>query len=82
MRGSPAQRDKLGRILLEREPLDLGILAGIADYEGALEAAVKQGHELLKESRSDLICLPENSSTEALHDIVSYLGGLLDGCLR
>ncbi len=79
---SPAQREKLGRLLLEREPLDLGVLAGIADYEGALESAVSQGHQLLADCRQDLFGLPDNPSSKALHGIIDYLGGLMNGCLH
>jgi len=79
---SDSQREKLGRLLLEREPLDLNVIAGIADYEGALEAAVGEGHRMLDECRQDLICLPSNESSKALGDIVDYLGWLFDSCLR
>ena len=78
---TPTQREKLGRLLLEREPLDLDMIAGIADYEGALESAVQQGHSMLKDCRQELTCLPKNESSDALYEIVDYLGDLFDSCL-
>ncbi len=76
-----AQRTRLNRMLIQQEPIDLGVLAGIADYAGALEAAVNTGRQMLAEARRDLAVLPENPHSQALHQITWYLDGLLCGCL-
>lgn len=76
-----AQRTRLNRMLVQQQPIDLGVLAGIADYAGALEAAVQTGRQLLVQARADLDVLPDNSHSRALAQITHYLEGLLDGCL-
>jgi octaprenyl-diphosphate synthase len=76
-----AQRSRLNRMLVQQEPIDLGVLAGIADYAGSLEAAVQTGRDLLTQAREDLGVLPENDHSRALGQITRYLEGLLDGCL-
>ena len=79
-RASDSQRDKLGRILLEKEPIDINILAGIADYDGALEDALNTAHGILDEARADLEILEDSDEKKALVQITRYLDGLLDGC--
>jgi len=74
------QRDKLGRILLQKEPCDVNALANIADYEGALEKAVTAAKDLLKEARSDLYVLDGNEFSDALRQITLFLEDLLDQC--
>ena len=76
-----AQRTRLNRMLVQQEPIDLSVLAGIADYAGSLEAAVQTGKDLLVQAREDLGVLPENAHSLALMQITAYLEGLLDGCL-
>ena len=39
-RATENQREKLNRMLIQQEPIDVGVLAGIADYEGAIEEAI------------------------------------------
>jgi octaprenyl-diphosphate synthase len=56
------------------------ILAGIADYEGAIERAVKFAQDLLVSARADLIGLAATPYKQALEDIVGYLHSLLDHC--
>ncbi|MCE9518406.1 MAG: polyprenyl synthetase family protein, partial [Verrucomicrobia bacterium] len=75
-----AQREKLHKLVLKGEPMDTTILAGIADYAGAIEGAVKTARNLLKEARADLIVLPASKHHEALVSITGYLDGLLDQC--
>ena len=76
-----AQRTRLNRMLVQQEPIDLNVLAGIADYAGALEAAVRTGRDMLAEARDDLDVLPDNDHSRALAQITRYLDGLLVGCL-
>ncbi len=75
-----AQKQKLNRMLLKGEPMDTTILAGIADYEGSVERAIKFAQNMLMEARADLICLAATPHKQALEDIVSYLHSLLDQC--
>jgi octaprenyl-diphosphate synthase len=75
-----AQKTKLNRMLLKGEPMDASILAGIADYEGAIERAVKDAMTLLKEAVAELDCLPDTVYRQALEGTASYLHKLLDNC--
>ena len=74
------QRTKLHRMVLKGEPMDTTILAGIADYEGAIERAVHTAKDMLVEARADLICLSASDYKDALHSITRYLDDLLDQC--
>lgn len=74
------QRAKLHRLLIQREPLDVSSLASIADYAGAIEAAVDTGQELVERSASRLEVLEETRAAAALRGIASFLDGLLEGC--
>lgn len=77
---SKKQRDKLGRILLQKEPCDVNALANIADYEGALERAVGTARELLNQARADLIVLDGSPYEDALKRVTFFLDDLLNGC--
>jgi octaprenyl-diphosphate synthase len=75
-----AQRDKLRRRLLKGEPMDTTILAGIADYEGAIEQSLVTAKSMLATGRGHLTLLPESPYREALITMTGYLEGLLDKC--
>jgi octaprenyl-diphosphate synthase len=79
---SEAQRIKLNKRILDQEPLDLSILLGIAEYEGAIESAVDTALRLLEECREDLVPLGQSEHAEALAQITRFLGGLLGKCRR
>jgi octaprenyl-diphosphate synthase len=74
------QREKLHRLLLQREPIDISALANIADYAGAIEASVDTGQELVEEARRLLGVLPESEHKSALAGITTFLDALLEGC--
>lgn len=74
------QREKLHRLLLQREPIDISALANIADYAGAIEASVDTGQELVEEARSLLGVLHESEHKSALAGITTFLDSLLEGC--
>ncbi|OAI56209.1 farnesyltranstransferase [Verrucomicrobiaceae bacterium SCGC AG-212-N21] len=74
------QRSKLHRMVLKGEPMDTTILAGIADYAGAIERAVRTARKMLEEARADLVGLNATPHSEALHTITNYLDGLLEQC--
>lgn len=74
------QREKLGRILLQKEPCDVNALANIADYEGALERAVRAARALLSDARADLIVLDGSPYAEAMTSVTLFLDDLLNEC--
>ncbi len=74
------QREKLSRLLVQKEPFDISALANIADYEGALENAVNTAKSLLVEARRRLIVLGGNQYSDALEQITHFLDDLLDRC--
>ena len=45
---------KLNRRIIDQQPLDLPVLVGIAEYEGAIEAAIDTALDLLESAREDL----------------------------
>ena len=77
---SDEQRTQLHTLILRQEPLDLGVIAGIAGYAGSLQRAVRTAKGLLIEAREAVAILPENDYTTALNGITDYLDHLLDGC--
>lgn len=79
-RATTRQREKLNRLLLQKEPIDLGALASIADYEGAIESAVESGIDLVAQARRGLFVLPENPYSDGLRQIADLLDALLAGC--
>ncbi len=76
------QRTKLHQRILNQEPLDLPVLLGIAEYEGAVEAAIDTAQDMLTECRDDLAGLPDNEHRAALLQITRFVGGLLETCRR
>jgi octaprenyl-diphosphate synthase len=74
------QKTKLNRMLLNGEPMETTILASIADYEGAVERAIKFAKAMLGDARNDLICLGDSAHRTALVEITGYLDKLLDKC--
>lgn len=74
------QREKLHRLLIQKEPLDVSALANIADYVGSIEAAVDTGQELVTQSRDCLTVLDESDYKSALAGIADFLDVLLEGC--
>ncbi len=79
---TPAQREKLNKRIIEQQPLDLPVLIGIAEYEGAVESALDTAANLLQEAREDLQILPASKWRSSLEEITSYLDGLLDKCRK
>lgn len=77
---SERQREKLNRLLLQREPVDISALASIADYVGAIEAAIDTGQDLVNQARSLLDPLPESDHKAALAGIATFLSALLQSC--
>lgn len=80
MEATDAQKQKLNKMLLKGEPMDTSLLAGIADYEGAIEKAVAFAQGMITEARAELVCLAETPYKTAFEDIAAYLHALLDQC--
>lgn len=74
------QKTKLNKLIINREPLDTSILAGIADYEGAIERSLAEARRLLQEASHGLLSLPDNRYREGLIEISSYVESLVDAC--
>ena len=79
---SEEKRNKLNKRIIEQQPLDLEVLVGIADYEGAIEQALDTASEMLTEARENLNCLPDNKHRTGLSDITEYLDGLINKCRK
>lgn len=77
---SEKQREKLHRLLIQKEPIDISVLASIADYVGSIEAAIDTGLEFVSTARGNLIGLPEGDHKESLIGIADFLEVLLEGC--
>ncbi len=76
----PAQREKINRRLLMKEPIDVTALAGIADYDGAIERAVGTARELIEDARRHLSGLADSPYRNGLDAVTRHLDGLLDSC--
>ncbi|MEM9015843.1 MAG: polyprenyl synthetase family protein [Verrucomicrobiota bacterium] len=74
------QREKLHRLLIQKEPLDVSALASIADYVGSIESAIDAGQELVVASRDCLDVLAPGQYRDALFGISYFLEGLLERC--
>ena len=77
---SDKQREKLHRLLIQKEPIDISVLASIADYVGSIEAAIDTGLEFVSTARGNLVGLPEGDHKESLIGIADFLEVLLEGC--
>jgi octaprenyl-diphosphate synthase len=75
-----AQREKLRRRLLKGEPMDTTILAGIADYEGAIEQSMGTAKGMLHTAQDHLTLLPATPYRDSLTTMIGYMEGLLDKC--
>ncbi|MBK1834916.1 polyprenyl synthetase family protein [Roseibacillus ishigakijimensis] len=76
-KANPAQREKLQQRIINQEPLDLSILSGIADYEGAIDYSIETAIKLLGDARDPLHFLPDNQYRAALFTLADYLLDLL-----
>ena len=79
-RANERQREKLNKLLLQKEPIDVNALASIADYEGAIESAVDTGVSFVQAARENLMVVPANEYTDGLNQISDFLETLLDSC--
>ena len=75
---SESKREKLHKRIIEQEELDLTVLVGIADYEGAIERALTCASQLLTEGTEAIVFLDNSPYQEALIGISEFLQELLD----
>lgn len=79
---SESQRAKLNKRIIDQQSLDLPVLVGIAEYEGAIESAVDTAVGMLSTCRDHLVGLPGSEHVEALEQITWFLAALLEKCRR
>jgi len=79
---SESQRTKLNQRIIDQKPLDLSVLVGIAEYEGAIEAAIDSALGLLDSARDDLTSISDSIHKQALIEITTFLAKLLEDCRR
>jgi octaprenyl-diphosphate synthase len=79
---SEPQRAKLNKKIIEQQPLDLPVLVGIAEYEGAIESAVDTAQDMLSTCRDHLSGLERSEYVFALEQITRFLGSLLEKCRK
>ncbi len=79
---SESQRTKINQRILDQKELDLPVLVGIAEYDGALERAVDTAIGLLAECREDLSVLQSSEYKDALLQITYFLESLLAKCRK
>ena len=79
-RANPAQKAKLTKRIIEQQALDLPVLVGIAEYEGAMEDAIDTAAQLVAEARDTLKLLNASESTTALYNITLFVDQLLKSC--
>jgi len=79
-RANPVQKAKLTKRIIEQQALDLPVLVGIAEYEGAMEDAIDTAARLVAEARNTLQLLKASESTTALYNITLFVDQLLKSC--
>ena len=78
--GTDTQKEKLNEMILLKEPINTNVLAGIADYDGAIERALNTGKSLISDSRNLLNPLDNSPYKTALVQITNYLEKLFSDC--
>ncbi len=76
-KANPSQREQLQERIIKQEPLDLSIISGIANYEGAIDYSIETAIKLIDDARDPLHFLPDNKYRAALFTLSDYLLSLL-----
>jgi len=79
---TPEQKVKINKRIIEQQPLDLDVLVGIAEYEGAVERALDTASEMLMDCRNDLEVLEDSNYKQGFVQITAFLDSLLEKCRR
>ncbi|MGY8659330.1 MAG: polyprenyl synthetase family protein [Verrucomicrobiales bacterium] len=77
---NPKQKEQLSKRIIEQQPLDLPVLVGIAEYEGAMSDAIDTAAQFVAEARETLKLLKASEFTTAMHNITLFVDQLLKGC--
>lgn len=73
---SPEKRERLQKRIIEQKALDLPVLVGIADYEGAITRALDYSILLIDKCAERANLLPNAKYVEALCSVCEYMRGL------
>jgi len=76
------QQQKINKRIIEQQPLDLDVLVGIAEYEGAVERALNTAAQMLKDCRESLHVIPNGKYKNGFVSITHYLDTLINKCKR
>ena len=76
------QRGNINKRIIDQKPLDLAVLVGIAEYQGAVERALDTAASMLQECRDDLNILEESEYRVGFVQITEYLDSLIQKCRR
>ncbi len=76
------QRNNINKRIIDQHPLDLAVLVGIAEYQGAVERALDTAADTLQECRNDLNVLDDSEYKAGFVQITEYLDSLLSKCRR
>ena len=79
-RANPKQKEQLSKRIIEQQALDLPVLVGIAEYEGAMSDALDTAGQIVEEARDALKLLKASKYTTAMHNITLFVDQLLKGC--
>ena len=79
-RANPQQKEQLSKRIIEQQALDLPVLVGIAEYEGAMGEAIETASQLVAEARATLDLLNDSEFTTAMNNITLFVDQLLQGC--
>lgn len=79
---TPEQQQLINKRIIDQHPLDLDVLVGIAEYEGAVKRALDTAHQMMQECRQDLSLLAESEYKQGFLQITDYLDSLLKKCRK
>ena len=71
------QREILQKRIIQQEELDLTVLAGIAEYQGAIGRSLEYATDLLQEARDSLSLVNASAYRDALAEMLDFLLTLL-----
>ena len=71
------QREILQKRIIQQEELDLTVLAGIAEYQGAIGRSLQYATDLLQEARESLSLVNVSAYRDALAEMLDFLLKLL-----
>ena len=79
---TPEQKAKINKRIIEQQPLDLDVLVGIAEYQGAVAEALDTASKMLQSCRDDLDVLADSEYKQGFVQITEYLESLLQKCRK